>query len=89
MWVRSVYGMVDWVRNLRAAKEAILTRGRRSETMNVTELAQKEAALVLREDIQGGNPLLASMGSQQTLPWRNLSVLCSLIRSFCLKANRE
>jgi deazaflavin-dependent oxidoreductase (nitroreductase family) len=55
-YVGSVYGIVDWVRNLRAAGEAVLTRGRRSETVNVTELPKSEAALVLREDIKGGNP---------------------------------
>src|SRR5579864_4796022 len=55
-YIGSVYGIVDWVRNLRAAREAILTRGRRSETVNVRELPQDEAALVLREDIKGGNP---------------------------------
>jgi hypothetical protein len=48
--------IVDWVRNLRVAKEAILTRGRRSLAVNVVELPQKEAALVLQEDIKGGNP---------------------------------
>jgi len=55
-YVGSVYGIVDWVRNLRAAGEAILTRGRRSETVKVIELPKSEAALVLREDIKGGNP---------------------------------
>jgi deazaflavin-dependent oxidoreductase (nitroreductase family) len=61
-YVGSVYGIVDWVRNLRAAKEAILTRGRRPETVSVRELPQKEAALVLREDIKGGNPFARSYG---------------------------
>jgi deazaflavin-dependent oxidoreductase (nitroreductase family) len=61
-YVGSVYGIVDWVRNLRAAREAILTRGRRSETVNVRELPQGEAALVLREDIKGGNPFARSYG---------------------------
>src|SRR5437667_9355778 len=55
-YVGSPYGIVDWVRNLRAAREAILTRGRRSETVNVRELPKGEAALVLREEIKGGNP---------------------------------
>ena len=55
-YVGSPYGIVDWVRNLRAAGEAILTRGRRSETVNVIALPPGEAALVLREDIKGGNP---------------------------------
>lgn len=61
-YVGSVYGIVDWVRNLRAAKEAILTRGRRSETVNVIELPRDEAALVLREDIKSGNPFARSYG---------------------------
>ena len=32
-YIGSVYGIVDWVRNLRAAGEVILTRGRRSKTV--------------------------------------------------------
>ena len=31
----STYGETNWVRNLRAEKEAILTRGRRSERISV------------------------------------------------------
>ena len=61
-YVGSVFGIVDWVRNLRAAGEAILTRGRRSETINVRELPQGEAAIVLREDIKGGNPFARNYG---------------------------
>jgi deazaflavin-dependent oxidoreductase (nitroreductase family) len=61
-YVGSVYGIVDWVRNLRAAGEAILTRGRRAETVTVRELPKDEAALVLREDIKGGNPFARSYG---------------------------
>ena len=55
-YVSSPYGIVDWVRNLRAAGEAILTRGRRSETFNAIELPKDEAALILREEVKGGNP---------------------------------
>src|SRR5205823_12346560 len=58
----SPYGLVDWVRNLRAAGEAILTRGRRSETVNARELPPSEAALVLREEIKGGNPFARYFG---------------------------
>jgi deazaflavin-dependent oxidoreductase (nitroreductase family) len=50
------FGRVDWVRNLQAAGEAILTRGRRSETVNAIDLPPSEAALVLREEVKGGNP---------------------------------
>lgn len=61
-YLASPFGIVDWVRNLRAAGEAILTRGRRSETVNAIELPQGEAALVLREDIKGGNPFARYFG---------------------------
>jgi deazaflavin-dependent oxidoreductase (nitroreductase family) len=44
----STYGESNWVRNLRAAKEAILTRGRRSERISVIELGAKEAAPFLK-----------------------------------------
>ena len=61
-YVDSVYGIVDWVRNLRAAGEAVLTRGRRAETVTARELPTGEAALVLREDIKGGNPFAGGYG---------------------------
>src|SRR6266496_3980218 len=38
------FGVVAWVRNLRAGGGAILTRGRRAETVNVRELPKGEAA---------------------------------------------
>jgi deazaflavin-dependent oxidoreductase (nitroreductase family) len=61
-YVGSPYGIVDWVRNLRSAGEAILTRGRRSETVNARELPPSEAALVLREEVKGGNPFIRYFG---------------------------
>ncbi len=61
-YVGSVYGIVDWVRNLRAAGEATLTRGRRSETVNVIELPKEEAALVLQTDVKHGNPFARYYG---------------------------
>jgi deazaflavin-dependent oxidoreductase (nitroreductase family) len=56
------FGEVDWVRNLRAAGEAILTRGRRAEAVNAIELPPWEAALVLREEIKDGNPFARYFG---------------------------
>jgi len=50
------------VRNLRAAGEAILTRGRRSETVTARELPPGEAAPVLQEDVKGGNPFARYYG---------------------------
>jgi len=61
-YVGSPYGIVDWVRNLRAAGEATLTRGRRAETVNARELPTGEATVLLREDIKGGNPFARYFG---------------------------
>ena len=55
-YLASPYGIVDWVRNVRAAGEAILTRARRDEQVRVRELAPKEAALVLKGSIEQGMP---------------------------------
>jgi deazaflavin-dependent oxidoreductase (nitroreductase family) len=48
-WLVAPYGVVQWVRNLRAAGTATLTRGRRSETISVTELPAQEAAPILKQ----------------------------------------
>ena len=61
-YLASPYGIVNWVRNLRAAGEAILTRGRRAETVNARELPKDEAALILREETRGGNPFTRFYG---------------------------
>jgi deazaflavin-dependent oxidoreductase (nitroreductase family) len=61
-YLGSPFGVVAWVRNLRAAGEATLTRGRRAETVNARELPKGEAALLLREEIKGGNPFARYYG---------------------------
>jgi len=43
------YGVVQWVRNLRAAGTATLTRGRHAEEISVTELPAQQAAPVLKK----------------------------------------
>jgi deazaflavin-dependent oxidoreductase (nitroreductase family) len=48
-WLVAPYGVVQWVRNIRAAGTATLTRGRRSETISVTELPAQEAAPILKQ----------------------------------------
>jgi deazaflavin-dependent oxidoreductase (nitroreductase family) len=47
-WLVAPYGVVQWVRNIRAAGTAMLTRGRRSEAISVTELEAPEAAPILK-----------------------------------------
>ena len=61
-YVGSPFGIVDWVRNLRASKEAILTRRRRSETVSARELSLGEATTILQEEIKAGNPFIRSYG---------------------------
>ena len=48
-WLVPPNGVVQWVRNIRAAGTATLTRGRRSEVISVTELPAQEAAPVLKQ----------------------------------------
>jgi deazaflavin-dependent oxidoreductase (nitroreductase family) len=67
-YLASPYGIVNWVRNLRAAGEATLTRGRRSETVTAKELPTDEAALVLREDVRAGNPFARYFGVTASSP---------------------
>ena len=48
-WLVASYGVVQWVRNLRAAGTATLTRVRRAEAISVTELPAQDAALLLKQ----------------------------------------
>jgi deazaflavin-dependent oxidoreductase (nitroreductase family) len=48
-WLVSPYGEVGWVRNARATREVTLSRGRRSESVNIVELPPPEAAPVLKK----------------------------------------
>ncbi|HEY1387369.1 MAG TPA: nitroreductase family deazaflavin-dependent oxidoreductase [Ktedonobacterales bacterium] len=61
-YVSSPYGIVDWVRNLRVAGKAVLTRGRRSQTVRASEVPPSEAALILREEAIAGNPFIRFFG---------------------------
>ena len=61
-YVGSPFGLVAWVRNLRASGEAILTRSRRSETVSARELPPGEAAIILQEEARAGNPFIRPYG---------------------------
>ena len=56
-YLMTPYGVVDWVRNLRAAGEATLTRGRRTEEIHAQELSNSEASLILQAFIESGHPI--------------------------------
>ncbi len=45
----AAFGEVSWVRNLRTAGSAQLTRGRRTEVISVVELEAREAAPILKQ----------------------------------------
>jgi deazaflavin-dependent oxidoreductase (nitroreductase family) len=47
-WLVAPYGPVGWVHNARAAGQVQLSRGRRSETVRVKELAPEAAAPILK-----------------------------------------
>ena len=57
-WLIAPFGEVNWVRNLRAAGEATLTRGRRSERVTVRELSAEEAAVALKQTLDGAPAFL-------------------------------
>lgn len=48
-WLVAPYGVVQWVRNIRATGTATLTCGRRSEAISVTELPAQQAAPILKQ----------------------------------------
>lgn len=51
------YGVVNWVRNLRAAGgEATLTRSRRTEKIHAIELSPEVAAPIFQEAVRSGPP---------------------------------
>ena len=56
----SPYGEVDWVKNLRKAGEAALTRGRRTERVSAFEVSPQEAALILKRTLPGAPSFLRS-----------------------------
>lgn len=50
-WLLAAFGEVDWVRNLRAAGEASLKRGRYPEHIVVKEVRAEEASPVLKHTL--------------------------------------
>ena len=48
-WLVAAFGEVNWVRNLRTAGQAQLTRGCRTEAIGVVELEAREAAPILKQ----------------------------------------
>ena len=57
----SVYGTVDWVRNLRAAREGVITWRRRAIPVVSQELAAAEAAPMIRDLVRDLGPVVRSV----------------------------
>ena len=80
----AAYGIVNWVRNLRAAGgEATLTQGRHSEKIRAIELSKDTAALVLREALRSGPPgvpaaIFRVYRARQVLPYLDVTENASL-----------
>ena len=62
-YLAATYGSVNWVYNLRAAGEAILTRGRCAERVTARELPPEEAAFVLQAEVKR-TPLARAMAGR-------------------------
>ena len=54
----SVYGRVDWVRNLRAAGEAVVTMRRRTFPVTSRELTADQAAPIVRDLLTSLSPIV-------------------------------
>ncbi|MBV9324537.1 MAG: nitroreductase family deazaflavin-dependent oxidoreductase [Chloroflexi bacterium] len=55
-YVVAAFGEVNWVLNLRAARTATVTQGKRSATYSAEQVHGEEAALVLRECLAAYRP---------------------------------
>ncbi len=80
----ATYGVVNWVRNLRAAGgEATLTQRRHSEKIRAIELSPEAAALVFRAALRSGPPGVPAVifrvyRSLQVLPYLGVTENSSL-----------
>ena len=78
------YGIVNWVRNLRAAGgEATITRSRRTEKIHAVELSPEAGTPILRESVRSGPPgipdvIIRVFRSFFVLPYLNVNVDSSL-----------
>ena len=59
-WIWAPFGEVDWVRNLRAAGEATITVGRRTEEVTAIELDPAERVVFFERRPDAGRPIHAA-----------------------------
>ena len=73
-WIIGTFGEVDWVLNLRAARQGTITRKRRAEAVDATELSPTEGAAFFRDVVTPyatrlpiGKLLLRFLGASEIL----------------------
>jgi deazaflavin-dependent oxidoreductase (nitroreductase family) len=73
-WIVGTFGDVNWVRNLRAAGEGVITVGRRSSHVTAVELSHEQAADFFKQvlgEYVGNSPikraLLRVLGAREVL----------------------
>jgi hypothetical protein len=81
----ATYGIVNWVRNLRAAGGvATLTQGRHSERIHAVEFSPEAAAPIFREALRAGSPpdvpavIFRVYRSLMVLPFQGVTAYASL-----------
>jgi deazaflavin-dependent oxidoreductase (nitroreductase family) len=67
-WLVAPYGEVSWVRNVRAAGEATLSRGRRREEIKLSEVGPQESAPVLRQYLRQAKAVRSSFDASPESP---------------------
>ena len=85
-YVMTPYGVVDWVRNLRAAGEATFTRGRRAEQIRPVELPASEAVPILKSFVESGNPIAKFFGINAGASLEDFEQLASTHPVFLLQS---
>jgi deazaflavin-dependent oxidoreductase (nitroreductase family) len=86
-YLMSPYGVVDWVRNVRAAGEATFTRGRHAEQIRPVELSTSEATPILRNFIESGNPIAKFFGINAGASLEDFEQLASTHPVFLLQSS--
>jgi deazaflavin-dependent oxidoreductase (nitroreductase family) len=85
-YILTPYGVVDWVRNLRAAGTANLTRGHRTDEVRAIELPPEEASRILKDFIESGNPIARYFGLPAGSPQKDFDQLATTHPVFMLQS---
>jgi deazaflavin-dependent oxidoreductase (nitroreductase family) len=85
-YLMTPYGVVDWVRNLRAAGEATFTRGRHTDQIRPVELPASDAVPILKSFVESGNPIAKFFDISAGAPLEDFEQLASTHPVFLLQS---